>query len=262
MDQPTREQMRQDLDKVIQKYNRWTVLGEAPKNKRGEACWLCRCDCGKERAVVQLRVRKGESKSCGTCNSLIPPTAQVRSKSSKNSKSPEYTTWQCMRQRCYVTKVACYPRYGGKGIRVCQRWLDSFDNFLADMGTRPSPKHTIDRIDSTGNYSPENCKWSTIYEQNQNRSSVTLNPTLIKQIYHRRAEGASASIIADEFGVDRSTIVSIVNGKHWQECYRNEAFHVYGQGLESLLKAAEHRGFEAGYAARSNEVKAGVQDVK
>jgi hypothetical protein len=69
--------------------------------------------------------------------------------------------WRAMKRRCYVTKAADYPRYGGRGIRVCERWLESFDNFLADMGLRPAGKWTLDREDSDGHYEPGNCRWAT-----------------------------------------------------------------------------------------------------
>jgi hypothetical protein len=84
-----------------------------------------------------------------------------------------YKSWSCMRSRCYYLRDKSYGRYGGRGIRVCERWLNSFENFLSDMG-HPPPKHTLDRIDVDGDYEPGNCRWATNKEQSRNRRSNVL----------------------------------------------------------------------------------------
>ena len=84
---------------------------------------------------------------------------------------PEYGVWSTMIQRCTNPKDAAYKNYGAKGVSVCDRWRQSFQAFYADMGARPTPRHTVDRIESTGNYEPSNCRWATRTEQNRNRSS-------------------------------------------------------------------------------------------
>jgi hypothetical protein len=85
------------------------------------------------------------------------------------TRSREFNTWKGMQRRCYLQSAAGFKNYGGRGIAVCDRWLHSFENFLADMGCKPSPKHSIDRINNDGNYEPGNCRWATAKEQRQNR---------------------------------------------------------------------------------------------
>ena len=88
------------------------------------------------------------------------------------SKHPLATIYYGMKYRCYTKKNKNYPHYGGRGIKVCQRWLDSIDNFILDMGERPSPIHSLDRIDVNGDYCPENCRWATQKEQCMNQRKI------------------------------------------------------------------------------------------
>lgn len=119
------------------------------------------------------------------------------------TKSPEFFCWHNMRMRCSTPTSSSYHLYGARGIKVCPRWSDSFENFLADMGPRPSPKHSLDRIDSNGNYEPANCRWATAAEQAANRRSV-------RNITHG---GVTASIAewARRTGLKEATIAYRLN---------------------------------------------------
>lgn len=88
------------------------------------------------------------------------------------SKSPEYNSYNAMRQRCYYHRHKDYGRYGGRGIRVCDRWLESFENFYADMGPKPSIDHSVDRIDANGDYTPENTRWANRFQQSRSRRNT------------------------------------------------------------------------------------------
>lgn len=129
--------------------------------------WKCVCSCGKEVIVRSQSLRTGATISCG-CYKQNRPYATIKHGHSRNVKSPEYMAWCSMKNRCSreIGKNSKY--YIEKGIVVCERWINSFDNFLEDMGERPTKNHSLDRINTQEGYCKENCRWATKQEQSYN----------------------------------------------------------------------------------------------
>ena len=128
---------------------------------------MCWCDCGNKQVFVSSGSLKNDlTKSCGC---LVKKLGRKRCTTHGKSQTPEWRVWHNMNQRCYNKNNPGYKYYGGRGIKVCKRWRESFENFLKDMDKRPSPELTIERINNDKGYRESNCKWATRKEQNNNR---------------------------------------------------------------------------------------------
>ena len=183
------------VDLTGQRFVRWLVIARGePLTKDRRPTWLCKCDCGTEKTVLGASLKNGDSKSCG-CFS----TDKLRALSTTHGMTltPEHISWKAMMARCRNENRKDYPEYGGRGIVVCERWL-KFENFFADMGPKPSPGHSLDRIDANGNYEPGNCRWATASAQQRNkRNSVLISFNGLT---------LSAADWADRLGISRKVI--------------------------------------------------------
>lgn len=151
------------INLVGQRFGRLIVIERAPGQQ--VVLWRCRCDCGAERVVISANLRKGFTQSCGCLQRERAGNANRRH---GWTQTKEYRAWCSMKRRCDNPNVERYPHYGGRGITVCDRWRDSFEAFLQDLGKCPLGM-SLDRIDVNGNYTPENCRWATDSQQARNK---------------------------------------------------------------------------------------------
>jgi hypothetical protein len=200
-------------DEIGKRFGRWLVLRRGDGPGKWKTYWLCRCDCGEEKSVPATHLRSGASTSCGCVGHARKHGQSGGTKGTV--RSAEYETWHLMIQRCSNPKASGYENYGGRGIAVCQRWLESFEAFLVDMGPKPTPKHSIEREKNDLGYEPGNCHWATSKEQGRNKRSTKLSETKAADIRLRVSNGERPKDLATEFGVHGSVVSRVARGLSW-----------------------------------------------
>lgn len=163
---------------VGEQFGRLAVIARAPNGPSGQTAWRCRCDCGVFTDVVTsaLKSPRAPTRSCG-CLKREADAALARrmtkhgyaGRGRRRYRTPEYNAWAAAKSRCTNPRNERYLDYGGRGITMCRAWLNSFERFLADVGPRPSPRHSLDRRDNERGYEPGNVRWATRTEQDANK---------------------------------------------------------------------------------------------
>lgn len=214
--------MSKSLDLRGKKFGRLIAI-ERSLTRNGDSYWKCKCSCGKFHEVRTDSLVRGLIKSCGCMRKDVTRERSITHGATKNKHpSKEYRSWQGAKARCYNPNEEKYPLYGGRGISMSDRWKDDFSAFLEDMGKCPA-RHTLDRIDSNGNYEPSNCRWALPHQQSRNlRANVWITHNGLTMI---EADWAR------HLGIDKRTF----NTK-WKRGMSIEDIEKYAEGTKNARK--------------------------
>lgn len=209
--------MRREKDKRGERYGILTILSkDSVRSVPGQCYVTVQCDCGEVKSVRYASLRSGRTVSC---NCLKKTYGLLHGHNRAEQRTAEYKAWDSMLSRCNRPSAKYYNDYGGRGISVCARW-SLFTNFLSDMGNRPSPKHSLDRINNEGNYGPDNCRWATTLEQSENKRSNI--------VFEINGVSKCLSAWCRQFGVDYMKVYNrvVIGNKPLEvainECSRND----------------------------------------
>lgn len=229
------------LDLVGKRFKRLVVLERHPeRSSLGKVQWVCRCDCGNAVITYTGALTSGNTKSCGCWKLEVCSANGLARKTHGLTATPEYKAWQGLKDRCYNKDAPQYRNYGARGIRVCDRWLESFENFFADMGFRPGPEYSIDREDNDGNYEPGNCRWTT--------SDIQANNRRVNKYYDFRGEQLTIPQIAKKLRIPPATLAARLRyGMSPEEAFTRQ-FHrknfVLNGKRMSVGEIADHYGLK------------------
>ena len=204
---PSRSKRGRKLkDRTGEQFGEWTLIDFSHTTKKSygrTTYWKCKCTCGNASVVSIKSLMAGKSTSCGC--------ARHGNRTHNMSSTLTYKSWQAMKERCYNPKAIYYHNYGGRGISVCARWKDSFENFYKDMGERPSVGYSLDRENNEDNYSPDNCKWaSKVTQANNRRNNRSLT---YKGITMNLGQWAK------KLNIDRTTLRDRLKSRPHDECF-------------------------------------------
>ncbi len=194
------------------RFGRLIVLKQdEERTKKWRIKFVCLCDCGKIKSIVSFSLRKNITKSCGCLSSDVTSSRSfIHGQAKRKNETIEFRIWTGIKNRCFNKNEPAYPRYGGRGITICERWL-VFQNFFDDMGKRPSKNHSVERRENDGIYEPSNCYWGTRDEQARNKRN------------NRWIEYAGKRMIltdwAKYFGVGQSVLGGHLRKKTFEETY-------------------------------------------
>lgn len=181
------------IDITEKRFGRLVAKEPVGQDLGGNWLWKCACDCGNQSTVKYTSLSRGKTRSCGCLAKEISSHSAV---THGMSNTPTYRSWMCMKRRCTDSSNASYANYGGRGIKYSPHWA-KFENFLADMGIRPKGT-TIDRVDTDGDYTPENCRWADVLTQHRNtRANVMITYSGVTQ---------TLAEWADQLGIRRNTL--------------------------------------------------------
>jgi hypothetical protein len=218
-----------DLTGVV--VGKLTVLRQAEHSKNRQVQWLCRCECGLEKTIRSANLVSGDTRSCGCLAKEWIAGEHVRRRKEawkhpclkhghcrQNGTSAEYNSWRAMGERCNNPNSDKWEDYGGRGIKVCDRWQGDrgFQNFLADMGPRPKGM-TLDRKDPNGNYEPSNCRWATAQKQSQNQRRNRINMDAAREIRRLHAENIRLVEIARQLNIPTLLVGRVARNQTWRE---------------------------------------------
>lgn len=179
-------------------FGRLVAISLSEKRIAGRTAWNCLCECGNKTIVTGCNLTNGVSKSCGCLQKeLASKVAAVSNKTHGMTNSPEFKAWRSMKKRCYQETDISYKNYGGRGIKVCDAWLESFENFYQDMGPRPIGM-SLDRKNNSGNYEKNNCRWATKIEQGRNNRA--------NRIINFQGKDYCLSELAEKLGISDQTV--------------------------------------------------------
>lgn len=198
--------MSRCIDLIGQKFGKLTVIERAKNSNNGKARWLCKCECGNEKTILSESLRKGKTSSCG-CKYIN--SNKERNKTHGQTNTRLHKIWSGMKQRCNYPNARCFELYGGRGITVCDEWQHSFESFRDwALLNGYADNLTLDRIDTNGNYCPENCRWATYKTQENNRVNNH------RVIY--KGKEYTLSKLSEKLNISSSTLAWRINHK-WDE---------------------------------------------